>query len=199
MSKNLTRKGFVAGGIATAGGLVIGGSPTVAAPVPTPKKVRISDSQDVRVLNFFLVVEEVLAGFYASALEAGGLHGEMGQFAQVALAHERKHVKWLRKLLGARARAKPSLDLGGAPRNAQSFVQNAIALEEANVAAYNGQASNLSRSGLVVAARMVSVDARHAAWIHDLAGMTPAPMTIDKPMSEAEVLRVLKRTGYLAS
>jgi rubrerythrin len=194
----LTRKAVVAGGAAAAGSILIGG-PGVAASVPSPKKLRIKNRQDLRILNYFLLIEEVMVGFYADALETGTLSGELAQFAEVALAHERKHVKWLRKLLGDRARQKPTLGFPAATSDSKAFIKNAIRLEEMNVAAYNGQATNLTREGRVVAARMVSVDARHAAWIHDLAGMTPADMTTDKPLSERQVLSALGRTGFLTS
>jgi Ferritin-like domain len=199
MSNNLTRKALVAGGALTAGGVLVGGPASLAATLPTPKTVKIREKQDVRILNFFLMVEEVLKGFYANANKAAALDGELAQFARVAFAHEAKHVKWLRKLLGPRARAKPALDLGAEDGDGKRFVKDAIRLEEANVSAYLGQMANLSQAGRVVAARMVSVDARHAAWIHDIAGMPPADMTINKPMSETEVLSALKRTGFLRS
>jgi hypothetical protein len=199
MSTNLTRKALVAGGALTAGGVLVAGPSSFAAALPTPKTVRIRASQDVRILNYFLLVEEVLKGFYASAVKSGALDGELAQFARVAYTHEAKHVKWLRKLLGSRARAAPALDFGAATSNAKRFIKNAILLEETNVAAYLGQAANLTQAGRVVATRMVSVDARHAAWIHDIAGMAPADMTINKPMSETQVVSELKRTGFLRS
>jgi rubrerythrin len=195
----LTRKAVVAGGAVAAGSVLISGPPGIAASVPSPEKLRIRNRQDVRILNYFLLIEEVMVGFYADALETGALSGELAQFAEVALAHERKHVKWLRKLLGNRARQKPTLGFPATASDSKAFIKNAIRLEEMNVAAYNGQATNLTREGRVVAARMVSVDARHAAWIHDLAGTAPAEMITDRPLSERQVLSALGRTGFLTS
>ena len=49
--------------------------------------------------------------------------------------------------------------------NPRTVRGTAIALEELGVAAYNGQATNLSKPALQAAASIVSVNARHAAWI----------------------------------
>jgi hypothetical protein len=50
---------------------------------------------------------------------------------------------------------------------------------------------------LADAARIVAVEARHAAWIRDLAGADPAPKAADPPRSAAEVLAELRQKGYL--
>ena len=47
-------------------------------------------------------------------------------------------------------------------------------LEDLAVATYNGQAVNLTPASLKAAARIVSVEARHAAWIRSIVGEVPA-------------------------
>ena len=53
-----------------------------------------------------------------------------------------------------------------------------MALEETAVAAYNGQATNLTPEALATAARIASVEARHASWARGIAGEAPAPAGI---------------------
>ena len=60
-------------------------------------------------------------------------------------------------------------------RGQESFLDAATLLENTGVAAYNGQAANLTKKSLAAAAAIVSVEGRHAAWISSLAGRDPAP------------------------
>ncbi len=61
------------------------------------------------------------------------------------------------------------------------------------MAAYNGQAANVTAEVFVAAARIVSVEARQEAWIRSSAGRDPAPQTTDQPRTEAQV-----RAGHKA-
>ena len=61
------------------------------------------------------------------------------------------------------------------------FARTAIRLEELGLAAYNGAATSLTPDALADAARIVSVEARHAAWIRDIAGANPAPRAAEPP------------------
>lgn len=187
--RRLTRRAVVAGGGLAAGAAALGGVPRPAASA-TP-------GRDVRVLNFVLLLEEIEAGFYAEARARGRLRGELAQFADVVGGHERAHVAFLRKALGAAARPRPRLSFGNAVSNARSFVAAAVVLEDNSVAAYNGQAANLSPDALLAAARIVSVEARHAAWIRDIAGRPPAAKATDEPRTEAQALAVVRKLGFL--
>jgi hypothetical protein len=57
----------------------------------------------------------------------------------------------------------------------------------------------LTTGGLRAAARIVSVEARHAAWIRDIAGRPPAAEPTDAAMSERQVRDALRKTGFLKS
>ena len=70
-------------------------------------------------------------------------------------------------------------------------------LENLGVAAYNGQAANLTKRALAPAAEIVSVEGRHAAWISDLAGELPAPHAADPGKSAGEVVSALQATGFI--
>jgi Ferritin-like domain len=158
---------------------------------------KASPAQDVEILNFLLVLEEAQAAFYDAALRGGALRGDLLAFARIVAPQEREHVEFLRGKLGAQAGARPKLDFRGATSDPRRFSAAAIDLEEATAAAYIGQGANLTRGATADAARIVAVEARHAAWIRDLAGADPAPRAADPPRSADDVLAELRRKGYL--
>lgn len=158
-----------------------------------------SAAQDARILNFALQLEYVQARFYAEALDSAGLTGEMHEFARVAGAHERAHVDFLRHHLGDRAKPAPALQFGDATRNPHRFAAAAVTLEDLAVAAYNGQGTNLTRPALAAAAEILSVEARHAAWVRDIVGELPAPRAQDPLWSATRATRTLTQTGFLVT
>jgi hypothetical protein len=186
------RRALLAGGTLTLGGIAIGGLPRLAVSAPSP-------AQDVRILNLVLLLEHLEAEFYADALRRGGLSGELRQFARVVGGHERQHVAFIRKALGNKARNKPRFSFGAATRDPAKFTAAALTIEDLSVAAYNGQAANLTKGTLGAAARIVSVEARHAAWIRFVAGKVPAPNPTDDPATAGQVEARIKRTGFVRS
>jgi rubrerythrin len=186
------QKAVIAGGTLLAGGLVLGGLPKVAGTAP-------SRAQDVRILNFALFLEYVQAAFYTEAAKSGALDGEPQQLAEVLGKHERAHVAFLRRALGAKARKRPSFDFGDATGNRDKFLATAHLLEETGVAAYIGQAAHLTKRVLVPAATIVSVEARHAAWVRDLVGENPAPLAADAAKTAREVVAAIEKTGFVTS
>ena len=70
-------------------------------------------------------------------------------------------------------------------------------LENTGVAAYNGQAANLTKKSLAAAAAIVSVEGRHAAWASALAGRDPAPRAADLGATADAVAATLERTGFV--
>ena len=75
----------------------------------------------------------------------------------------------------------------------RAFTAAAVKLEDLAVATYNGQAVNLTPASLKAAARIVSVEARHAAWIRSIAGDVPATEATDPAIKEAETRAGLSR------
>lgn len=183
---------------AAVGGAVLGaGALTGGWDGPEATARRPSRSQDVRILNFLLVLEELQAAFYTAALRGGALRGGLLEFARTVAPQEREHVNLVRKLLGRDARAAPKLDVGAATSGAARFRAAAIELEEATTAAYIGQGASLTSAAVKDAARIVAVEARHAAWIRDLAGADPAPRAADAARSADDILSDLRRNGYV--
>jgi hypothetical protein len=183
-----TRRGALAALAALTGGAAIGRRGDGAS-------LAAGDADDSAVLNLFLTLERVQAGFYRAALRSG-LKGEPRRLATAVAGQEAAHVARLEKLLGDRAGAAPRSDFGDV--TAASFLGDAVALEEAAIAAYVGQAANLSRPAMAMAATLVSVEGRQAAWLRDVAGRLPAPHAADPARPAPAVLADLRSRGWLA-
>jgi Ferritin-like domain len=157
-----------------------------------------SKAQDARILQLVLQLERTQVAFYEQALKQAGLTGDLHDFAQAALGHERQHLAAIRSALGAKAGPKPTFEFGKKTRSAKAFTQAAIQLEDIAVAGYNGQATNLTKGTLASAAEIVSVEARHAAWVRAIAGEVAAPDAVDKPMTAQQVAAGLRGIGLRA-
>lgn len=183
---------LAAGGTLTIGGLMLGGLPKLVLGAP-------SAAQDAEILNFALTLEYLEAEFYTRAENEGQLKGELARFATVVGGHERAHVDFLKGALGDKAGKKPKFDFGETVTDQDMFTQTAIALEDTGVSAYNGAGPALTPDTLAAAATIVSVEARHAAWIRDIAGEPPAPDAVDPARSKKQVLKIVNDTGFIAS
>jgi hypothetical protein len=185
----LLRALTAAGGVGV-GGLLVGSFAGSAASAPSP-------AQDVRILNYFLLLEYLQEGLYEQARTADALTGELRRFAEAAGGHEREHVDSLRAVLGGDARSKPEFRFGHAVENDRPFAAAAVTLEETAAAAYIGQAANLTRKRTTTIARIVPVEARHAAWIRAIVHRLPAPHAADPARTPQEVERTIERTGFV--
>jgi hypothetical protein len=186
----LFKKAIVGGGAFAAGGLLIGGLPHVALGAPSAK-------QDAAILNFALLLEYLESEFYVDAVNRGALSGETLTFATTVRDHELAHVAFLQKALGSAAIAKPGFDFKGTTSDQATFQATAIVLEDTGVAAYDGQGPRLRRKTLPAAASVVSVEARHAAWIRHIVGKSPAPSAFDFPKSRKQVEAAVAATGFI--
>jgi Ferritin-like domain len=187
---DMVRKAAAAGGALLGGGMLLGAVPRFASSAPSP-------AQDMRVLNFVLLLEQLTSAFYAEAVRKARLTGELREYAKTVRVHESAHLQFVHGALRGKARAAPTFDFGSATSDAGEFTAAAITLEDLSVAAYNGQAGNLTKGALRAAARIVSVEARHAAWIRDIAGRPPAAEPTDAPMSERQVRDAIEKTGFV--
>jgi rubrerythrin len=189
---DVVRRGVLAAAALGAGGSIAALTRAVPARAAAP-----SAAQDRKIFNFALLLEYLQAAFYTQAVEHARLRGDVRDFAEIVSEHERAHVAYLRKALGDHARPRPTFDFGNATKNERAFVKTAILLENTGVSAYNGQAANLTKPALAAAAEIVSVEGRHAAWISDIAGESPAPRAADPGESSADVVRKLESLGFL--
>jgi hypothetical protein len=183
---------------AAAGGAAIGAGALLGGWIdPPPSAGRPSASQDARIWRFLLQLEEAQAALYDAALRSRALPNPLVRYARVVAPHEHDHVALIRRRLGSQARPAAAFDYATATSSAARFQQAAIDLEEAALAAYIAQGANLTRPAVADAARIVAVDARHAAWIRDLAHAEPAPRAADPGRPAQDLLAELRTKGLL--
>jgi hypothetical protein len=178
-----TAAGF--GAVSAAGAAAVGLAGAFGAAPPT--------GQDSQALALALSLEQLQVAFYAQALEAGRLSGEPRQFAEIVAAQERAHLSYLTRAAGSSPAPAPRYRFGAALTDSASFVAAAVSIEETALAAYNGQATNLSPAVLAEVGRVISVEARHAAWARTMAGRQPAPVAVDVPISAAQARAAMQR------
>jgi hypothetical protein len=195
LTPRVTRGGLVWRG--ALGSSAILGAGALLAWRPGIGRAEPSASLDQKILNFALQLEYLQAAFYAAAVDGGVLRGEALEFAETVAGHEQEHVDFLRRALGSEAGREPTFDFGRATGSERSFLETAVLLENTGVAAYNGQAANLTKKSLAAAAEIVSVEGRHAAWASSLAGRDPAPRAADPGATADAVAATLKQTGFV--
>jgi Ferritin-like domain len=184
------KKALVAGGTIAFGGVLFGGLPKLVTAAPSP-------SQDATILNFALTLEYLESSFYTEAVANGALSGNALSFAKVVRSHEDAHVAFLKKALGSKAGKKPTFDFKGTTSDQMKFIATSIALEAVGVGAYNGQGQNLTKKTLGAAAMIVSVEARHNAWIRAIANEVAAPDAFDPLFTKQQTLAKVKATGFI--
>src|SRR4051794_2508348 len=181
-----------AAGVAMGAGAVLGrrrDAGAAAAP---------STRQDAAILAFFLQLEQLQEAFYKTVERTPRLGGALRQVARTVGPQESEHVRMLAERVGDRARPALRPKFGTALRTSESAHRAAIELEELTIAAYIGQGANLTRDAIVSVASIVSVEARQAAWLRDLAGEVPAPRAADPASEPDRVLETLRTGGLVA-
>jgi rubrerythrin len=189
--QRLLFRALAAGGTLVAGGVVVAGLPGIARSAP-------SAAADLEILDFALQLEYLQKAFYDAAAASPAIDGKLRDFVTVVVDHEARHVDYLKAALGDKASPSPTFSFGDTFATADGFSAAAATLEDLGVAAYNGQAANLTPERLAAAAQIVSVDARHAAWIRSIVSKPPADQPTDKPMTADEVTAALAKTGYVS-
>lgn len=181
---------------AVGSGLLLGllsapGAPALAAGI---------SKRDEAILNYALLLEYLQADFYTEAERLKTLSGPTARQAEVVGAHERSHVKALRGVLGRAAVKKPAFNFRGVTEDQGAFRRTAVAFEDLSVAAYAGQAPRIQAPAYLVAALgILSVEARHAAWIRRNAGRRPAASAFDEPQPKSEVIRLVRATRFIST
>jgi hypothetical protein len=183
----------IGGGAVVAGGAAMGARPQSGTSLAAQ-----SAEGDAKILNFFLLLEYVQEGFYSEAVQSNRLKGDLLEYARTVGQQETEHVAFLTHRLGSRARKQPALSFEEALSTPETFRSAAIELEETALAGYIGQGANLSRAAAKHAATLVSVEARQAAWVRDLAGVSPAPRAADPGRPADRVVEDLRKRGYIA-
>jgi hypothetical protein len=156
---------------------------------------------DVGILNFCLRFERLQATFYTQADELGTVRrmpAAQERWARTLGAHERAHVRIIKKVLGPRAEPSPFFDFGAANETPAAFTRTAVAMEDLTVALLTGVTPRVQDRGLVAALfGLLTVEARHAAWARHIVGATPAAHPFDRARPLASVAGVVRRTGFI--
>jgi Ferritin-like domain len=181
-------------------GVMLAGAGTIMLTRATAARAVGLSASDVDILNYALVLEYLQASFYTEAERSGALSGKTAQAAHVVGATERAHVKAFLELLQSQAVKRPTFDFQGTTGQQQPFLKTAVALEDLAVAAYKGQAPKLQSDTVLAAAVGIhSVEARHAAWMRQLFGITPAVNAFDEPASRPRVNRIVASTHFIVA
>ena len=129
-------------------------------------------SGDIGILNYAYALEQIEAAFYKKISDtpySGISDPEKALLADIR-DHEIAHREFFKNALGAKA--IPSLELDFSSINfssRDSVLATAKAFEDLGVTAYNGAGKLITTPDyLLLAGKIVSVEARHAAYIRDL-------------------------------
>lgn len=127
---------------------------------------------DIAILNYAYLLEQLEASFYiklTSSFYSGATEYETTRFYQVR-DHEIAHREFFKTALGTSAIPELQFDFSSINfSNRASVLATAKTFEDLGVSAYNGVANRIkSVDYLLAAGKIVSVEARHAAFIRDL-------------------------------
>ena len=171
--KNANRRQFLKRGtlsVATAGLLLVGCNDDEMMPMDGGVSL---GSGDFGILNYAYALEQLEAAFYG-AVVAGGYFANANAEEKTIMGdlekHERAHREFFKAALGSMAIANLEVDFSSIDFNSRTSVLNAAkTFEDLGVAAYNGAGQFLESADLLlIAGKIVSVEARHAAAIRDL-------------------------------
>lgn len=137
--------------------------------------VELDLSNDTGILNYAYALEQLEAAFYTAVVGSaafGGLSANEKEVLTDLRNHEVIHREFLAQVLGDAALGDLELDqatVNTAIASRDSILLTAETFEDLGVAAYNGAGKYLeSATNLLVAGKIVSVEARHAAAIRDM-------------------------------
>lgn len=154
------------------------------------------NANDIGILNFALLLEELEAAFYLLVLKSGKITDPKERDYMTALGrHEAEHVKFLRGVLGEDVTFRTKdlsfnrTGLNALLTNRNTILNAAVALEDTGVHAYNGAGTSLTNPiYLLAAGSIVSVEARHAAGVRGLLGRPATEPDSDRSLSDAELV-----------
>jgi len=192
--ENIEIHGMSRGAFLVRGALATGAAVGAASVGPWVTRALAQDGGgDIEILNFALTLEYLEADFYKQASKLP-LKGQYKSLAKEFGANEQEHVDALIATigqLGGKPVKKPTFAFG--LKTPKDFEKLAITLEDTGVSAYNGAAPMIqSKEVLGAAGSIVQVEARHAAALRFLGGMSPTKGAFDKTLSKAAVLEAVK-------
>lgn len=169
----VSRRRFLgyAGALAGAGMLTLQACKDDEEVTPTDNRVNLG-SGDVGILNYAYALEQLEAAFYTRVIESqysGISSSEVSRLTDIR-DHEVAHRNFFKAALGNNAIKDLTPDFSRVDfGNRTSVLETARTFEDLGVAAYNGAGKLIQDANyLLLAGKIVSVEARHAAYIRDL-------------------------------
>jgi hypothetical protein len=129
---------------------------------------------DIGIFNYAYALEQLESAFYSQVVGLGNFNALFTNEAEREVLvdvrnDEVVHREFYRTALGTARIPDLQVNFGNALANRQSILETARTFEDLGVAAYNGAGRFLRNAdNLLVAGKIVSVEARHAAAIRDI-------------------------------
>ena len=168
--KKVSRRNFL-GYVGGASALLVTAAACKKDDTPSNDGVDLG-SGDPGILNYAYALEQIEAAFYTKVAQSpySGITAAETSLLTDIRDHEVAHREFFKTALGAGAIIALELDFSSIDfGNRDSVLGAAKAFEDLGVTAYNGAGQLLVRADyLLLAGKIVSVEARHAAYIRDL-------------------------------
>ena len=207
---NTNRRNFLKlGGVGVmAAGLVLAGCNDDDLEFIPPADVFDLGSGDVGVLNYAYALEQLEADFYTKVVNSfySGISNAEKEILTDIYHHEVIHRDFFKAAIsGATGNVLPTLSFkyDGVDFNSRaSVLATAKALEDTGVSAYNGAGQFITNLDyLLIAGKIVSVEARHASAIRDLISPGTASFSGDDivdPVSGLDIQRTPQQVVAIA-
>src|SRR6476646_1134721 len=158
-------------------------------------------SGDVGILNYAYALEQLEAAFYTQVIQSqySGITAAETSYLTDIRDHEIAHREFFKTALGSNAIQALEVDFSSINFGTRaSVLATAKAFEDLGVSAYNGAGKLLTDANyLLVAGKIVSVEARHAALIRELLSQNSFATNdvvdangLDKARTPGEVLSI---------
>jgi hypothetical protein len=154
-------------------------------------------ANDLLVLNYALILEQLESAFYnysnslfsATDFANAGYNSSIYNYFEVIELNEAIHVAALRAVISARGGTpNPPCNYSFPLTDLASYLATAQLLENTGVSAYDGAVNGIADTNLQqVAATIATVEARHAAFLNQLNGVSPFPSPMDTALAPATV------------
>ncbi|MDZ8258703.1 ferritin-like domain-containing protein [Nostoc sp. ChiQUE01b] len=192
-----SRRAFLKWGLCSFGAAALTTLPKklTAHPISSFKTITFG-ANDIGILNFALLLEELEAAFYLLVLRSGKITDpkEFDYLKSIG-SHEASHVTFLRQVLGANATFKTKdlsfnwVGLNAILKDRDTILNTAVALEDTGVHAYNGAGTSLKNpTYLLAAGSIVSVEARHAGGVRALLKRPTTELDVERAVSDANLV-----------
>lgn len=200
MLTQLSRRKFLGRAAAASGIIVLASSCDKDDDMNNSDGVNLG-SGDIGILNYAYALEQLEAAFYTQVIASpySGITASESGLLKDIRDHEIAHREFFKNALGSNA--IPGLEVNFSSidfTKKDSVLGTAKAFEDLGVSAYNGAGKLIQTADyLVLAGKIVSVEARHAAYIRDLISngsfadnTVVDAMGLDKSRTPTEVLTI---------